>query len=171
MKYINWEKMKEVASSSSFALVATAVIGVAIATPIAVTVGLNEHSKTEVKQYIGKIEYVSEGEQFLLNELYIVEKDDNKYLCSRTKVDRKGTEFLEQQIIKENLGILVPQSARDVYEYHDIKTKEVICLSEDDDVIISELTLYFAEDVNNGNLEKEEINQEYIDNIFKHNVK
>lgn len=100
-----------------------------------------------------------------------MEKEGNKYLCFRDVADLKGIDLLEKQHAKDFLGLEIQITLRGRYEYYDVKTKELICLDEDHDVIISGLTLNLVEDVNNGKLEKEEINQEYIDNQFKQKIK
>ena len=171
MKYVNLEKIKKVASTSNFVLATSIAIATSVVTPIVTAACLNNKSEKKLEQYVGDIEYVSGDRQFSLDELYIVEKEGNKYLCFRDVAGLKGIGLLEKQHAKDFLGLEIPITLRGRYEYYDVKTKELICLGEDHDVIISGLTLNLVEDVNNGKLEKEEINQEYIDNQFKQKVK
>ncbi len=171
MKYINWEKIKENVNTSTFVMATTMIIGFAALPVIVIAASNASKEQVELQKYVEGVEYVVEDQQFTLSELYVVEKDDHKYLCFMGIAGLKGIGPLEQRYAKEVMGWNVPITLRGKYSYYDVKTKEEICSSDDNNVIISELVDDLIDEIDDKKIKKEEINQEYIDSQFNHKVK
>ena len=106
--------------------------------------------------------YVSQkGSSYCVDDLFYVQKDNKTYYCVETKVDEEFK--ISYHLIPNIFGKHVYGRKKEIYEYTSVDTGEVICVSNDDcGAVVEELEDILLEDVVDGGVELEDIDQSYL---------
>ena len=170
---INSKKIKEVLSNGTFKTVA---VSIAMTIVFSATIAglLHEEIKNDkIHSQISSIEYEIENEFINLEDLYIVEINGTKHLCTRELF--KENEIFnsgQQVIIYESTGAWVPKMHRDIYTYKDIKTKEYICTDKNLlNVNISPVCDSIVQEIKNEEINIENIDSDYINSFVSNENK
>lgn len=95
------------------------------------------------------IEYTVNDEKIFLEDLYCVELNGNKHICTREKIGREGLEIIESHQIFTTTGVYLTATAHDTYSYTDIKTNEVVGTSYTDNMNVFSIYKYIKFDITN----------------------
>lgn len=167
------KKIKEVLSNGTFKTVAVSVV-MTIAFSAAIAGLLSEEIKNnKIHKQISSIEYVTENEIINLEDLYIVEKDWTKHLCTR-EIFKEEEIFNsgQQVIIYKSTGVWVPSMHRDIYTYKDIRTKEYICTDKNLlNINISPVCDSIVQEIKNEEINIENIDSDYINSFVSNEIK
>lgn len=168
IKKINIKKIKEVLSDGNFKTVAIGVgMSIVFTATIAGLLG-EEIQKEKIHDQISSVEYVIGSESIKLENLYIVEKDETKYLCTKELLrEDEIFNIAQRYTIYKSTGTWIPPTYKKIYVYKDIVTKEFICTDElNFNINVFSVCDSVAEEVKNNKINVEDIDSDYINNFI-----
>lgn len=146
---LNSKKVREFIDNNNILI--TGIIGTTVTATIGYGLITFANKEKKIDTNLSNIYYTTEDQKEIsLSNLYYVEKNNQKYICTREIID------IDEMPI-------IPIIYRNIYKYIDIKTNEIICTDKDNNTSISNVFGNLKNELINNDVNIGDVNQEYIE--------